>query len=71
MVDEIENRLIDGQFYEQFKDQLSMTIRLDPKQMAKAADVASRFDKEYIRRYPRLSWLVPPKKLDSVTQIVR
>lgn len=51
MVDAIVNRLIDGRFFEQFKDQLSMAIRLDPDRMADAASVASKSDREYIRRY--------------------
>jgi hypothetical protein len=51
MVDAIINRLIDGRFYEQFKDQLSMAIRFAPERMAEAAAVASHSDKEYIRRY--------------------
>ncbi|TWU17788.1 hypothetical protein Pla52o_50030 [Novipirellula galeiformis] len=51
MVDAIVNRLIDGRFYEQFKDQLSMAIRFAPARMAEAADVASCSNREYIRRY--------------------
>ncbi len=51
MVDAIINRLIDGRFYEQFKDQLSMAIRFAPDRMAEAAAVAPHSDKEYIRRY--------------------
>ena len=51
MVDAIERRLIDGRFYEQFKDQLSMAIRFAPDRMAVAAAVGSRSDKDYIRRY--------------------
>lgn len=51
MVDAIVGRLIDGRFSQQFKDQLSMAIRFDPDRMAEAITVASRSDKEYIRRY--------------------
>jgi hypothetical protein len=51
MVDAIVTRLIDGRFYEQFKDQLSMAIRFAPDRMAEAAAVAARSDKDYIRRY--------------------
>ncbi|MBR9802931.1 hypothetical protein GYB59_15120 [bacterium] len=51
MVDSIISRLIDGRFYEQFKDQLSMAIRFAPDSMAEAAAEASRSDKDYIRRY--------------------
>ncbi|MCC9603788.1 hypothetical protein LOC67_24825 [Stieleria sp. JC731] len=51
MVDAIVNRLIEGRFYEQFKDQLSMAMRFAPDRMAETAAVASRSDKDYIRRY--------------------
>ena len=51
MVDAIVSRLIDGRFYEQFKDQLSMAIRFAPDRMADAAAVASQSDRDYIRRY--------------------
>ena len=51
MVDVIVNRLINGHFSEQFSDQLSMAIRFAPDQLANAAAVASKSEKEYIRRY--------------------
>ncbi|MEM1226872.1 MAG: hypothetical protein AAGJ40_14330 [Planctomycetota bacterium] len=51
MVDAIVSRLIDGRFYEQFKDQLSMAIRFAPDRLAEAANVASSSEKDYIRRY--------------------
>jgi len=51
MVDAIVSRLIEGRFYEQFKDQLSMAIRFSPDRLAEAATVASSSEKEYIRRY--------------------
>lgn len=51
MVDAIIGRLTEGRFSEQFKDQLSMAIRFDPHRIAEAVAVASRSDKEYIRRY--------------------
>ena len=51
MVDAIENRLIDGRFYEQFKDQLSMAIRFAFERIAEPAAVASSSEKDYIRRY--------------------
>ncbi|WP_145304521.1 hypothetical protein [Crateriforma conspicua] len=51
MVDAIIDRLIDGRFSEQFKDQLSMAIRFSPARMAEAATVASASDRNYIRRY--------------------
>lgn len=51
MVDAIASRLIDGRFYEQFKDQLSMAIRFAPDRMAETANAASRSDKNYIRKY--------------------
>ncbi len=51
LVDAIVSRLIEGRFFEQFKDQLSMAIRFAPERMAKAADIASQSDRAYIRRY--------------------
>lgn len=51
MVDAVTARLIDGRFFEQFRDQLSMAIRFAPERMADVADVASRSDREYVRRY--------------------
>ncbi|TWU43636.1 hypothetical protein Poly51_62910 [Rubripirellula tenax] len=51
MLNAIVDRLIDGRFYEQFKDQLSMAMRFAPDRMADAAAVASSSDKDYIRRY--------------------
>ncbi|WP_039962531.1 hypothetical protein [Rhodopirellula europaea] len=51
MVDAIINRLTDGRFSEQFKDQLSMAIRLAPDGMADAAALASGSERGYIRRY--------------------
>lgn len=53
MVDAIVNRLIDGRFSQQFKDQLSMAIRFAPERMAAAADIASRSEREYVGRYAR------------------
>ncbi|MEL6898601.1 MAG: hypothetical protein AAFP90_21090, partial [Planctomycetota bacterium] len=55
MVDAIITRLIDGQFYEQFKDQLSMAVRFSPDRMADAATIASGAERSYIRRYA--SWV--------------
>ncbi|WP_201766195.1 hypothetical protein [Rhodopirellula baltica] len=63
MIDAIAGRLIDGRFSEQFKDQLSMAIRLDPDRMTGAVTVASCSDKDYIRRYA--DWL--RRALDSST----
>jgi len=51
MLDAIIDRLIDGRFSEQFKDQLSMAIRFAPERMADAVTVASSSDRGYIRRY--------------------
>ena len=61
LVDAIESRLIEGRFYEQFKDQLAMAIRFDPDRMAEAAAVASRSERAYVRRYA--DWL--GRALDS------
>ena len=51
MVDAIISRLTDGRFYEQFKDQLSMAMRLAPDEMADAAALASGSERAYVRRY--------------------
>jgi hypothetical protein len=51
MVDVIANRLVDGRFYEQFKDQLSMAIRFSAERLDSAASVAVDSDRDYIRRY--------------------
>lgn len=51
LVDAICARLVDGRFYEQFKDQLSMAIRLAPKRMNDALALAECSDKDYVRRY--------------------
>ena len=53
MVDTICTRLLSGQFYEQFWEQLSMAIRFDRERMAEAAADALQSDREYIRRYAR------------------
>ncbi|AZB72249.1 hypothetical protein [Synechococcus elongatus] len=51
MIDAVIQRLIDGRFSEQFIDQLSMAIRLDPKRMHAAAIAALTSEKAYVRRY--------------------
>ena len=51
MVGTICGRLTSGNFYEQFRDQLSMAIRFDRDSMQKAANIALRSDREYIVRY--------------------
>ena len=51
MVNAIFGRLTSGNFYEQFKDQLSMAIRFNREKMTKAANIAIKSEREYIRRY--------------------
>ena len=51
LVDAIVKRLLDGHFFGQFKDQLSMAIRFDPDRLAEAANAASQSDHEYVQRY--------------------
>lgn len=51
MVAAVCGRLISGNFYEQFKDQLSMAIRFNCDRMASAANVAIKSEREYVRRY--------------------
>ena len=53
LVNTIANRLLEGRFYEQFKDQLSMAIRFSPEVLAQSAAVAVGSDRDYIRRYGR------------------
>ena len=53
LVATVTARLIDGNFYEQFKDQLSMAIRFVPSQLDDAASVALDSDRDYVRRYGR------------------
>ena len=51
MVVTIANRLLEGRFYEQFKDQLSMAIRFSPDRLGHVAAIAANSDRDYIRRY--------------------
>ena len=51
MVAAITKRLVTGQFSQQFRDQLSMAIRLSPDRLDHAASVAANSDRDYIRRY--------------------
>ena len=51
MVDAICGRLISGNFYEQFRDQLSMAIRFNCDRMQDSANIALKSDREYIVRY--------------------
>lgn len=51
MVDAICGRLIAGNFFEQFKDQLSMAIRFNRDRMEESAKIAINSDREYIVRY--------------------
>lgn len=51
MVKTIVDRFLNGRFYEQFKDQLSMAIRFSPDDLERAASIAAGSDRDYIRRY--------------------
>ncbi|KAA1257363.1 hypothetical protein LF1_52120 [Rubripirellula obstinata] len=51
LVDAIIKRLLDSNFYEQFKDQLAMAIRFSPDRLSDAAQLAFDSDRDYIRRY--------------------
>ena len=51
LVDAICGRLISGNFYEQFKDQLSMAIRFNRDRMEKCGNIALKSDREYVVRY--------------------
>ena len=51
LVAAICGRLISGNFYEQFKDQLSMAIRFNPDRMRKCGQTALKSDRDYVVRY--------------------
>ena len=51
MVETICERLISGNFSEQFTDRLSIAIRFNRDRMQEAAHIALRSDREYIVRY--------------------
>ena len=55
MVEVIVNRLLTGEFSQQFKDQLSMAIRFSPERLQRAASLALNSERDYIRRYG--SWV--------------
>ena len=55
LVDCIAQRLGEGRFYEQFKDQLAMAVSFSPDKMAEAAEIAMKSDRRYIRKYGK--WL--------------
>lgn len=61
-------RLVEGRFYEQFKDQLSMAIRFDRTRLEQVAIQAGDSDKEYSCRYA--AWISQtirslPKEVES------
>ncbi|MEJ7594631.1 MAG: hypothetical protein WKF77_24125 [Planctomycetaceae bacterium] len=51
LVQAICNRLLAGDFSEQFKDQLAMAIRFRPLEMAQCAKQACESPKDYVQRY--------------------
>ena len=51
LVQAISNRLLAGDFSEQFKDQLAMAIRFRPFEMAQCAKQACESPKDYVQRY--------------------
>ena len=51
LVQAIANRLLNGEFSEQFKDQLAMAIRFRPLEMAQYATEACESQKDYVQRY--------------------
>lgn len=61
MVEAIAARLTDGNFFEQFRDQLSMAVRFDPDLMQRTAASLLNADKDYVRDYAqRTLRMVPP-----------
>lgn len=53
LVHRIQNRLIDGDFHEQFKDQLGMATVFDSVTLQQAAEIAVENEKRYIRKYAK------------------
>lgn len=51
LVEKVIWRLENGEFSEQFKDQLTMAIRFAPDRMLKAATLLLDDKKDYVRRY--------------------
>jgi len=51
----VERRLVEGDFTEQFKDQLHLLLRLDPATAAAASRTARQSPQPYVRRYAE--WL--------------
>ncbi|MEO0574350.1 MAG: hypothetical protein AAF004_02720 [Pseudomonadota bacterium] len=52
----ILTRLKTGDFAEQFKDQLKLSLFLDRKKTLSAGEIALNSDKDYVRRYAQ--WLI-------------
>ena len=53
LVDRIKSRLINGDFHEQFKDQLGMATNFAPRELQQAANSALENEKRYIRKYAK------------------
>lgn len=53
LIEKIEQRLITGNFHEQFKDQLGMAVCFAPSRLKQAAENAIQNDKRYIRKYAK------------------
>ena len=53
LVETISSRLANGNFSQQFKDQLTMAIRFRPQQMQACATLALESPKTYVQRYAR------------------
>lgn len=51
LVKTVADRLVRGEFGQQFRDQLAMAVRLDPKRMRIAVRFASVSKLDYVRRY--------------------
>lgn len=56
LTDVILTRLKTGDFAEQFKDQLKLSLFLDRKKTLSAGEIALNSDKDYVRRYAQ--WLI-------------
>ncbi len=65
LVQIICNRLLAGEFSEQFKDQLAMAIRFRPIEMSHCATLACESPKAYVQRYAQ--WVL--NRLSTTEQI--
>ena len=69
LVDKIKSRLLNGDFHEQFKDQLGMATNFDPRELQQAAEIAIKNEKRYIRKYAK--WVLNRIENSTSSKIAR